>query len=174
MPPEVKTALYQKTEALREQLPAVRWVPLENLHLTLKFLGDTPSNKISTLETALQEAVSPCQKFDLKAVGVGCFPNPKRPRVIWVGLEGGIDPLKRLVAQIENKIAPLGYPTEKRPFSPHLTIGRVKEGQKIGEALSTFNVGEIAVWANEKVHLMQSTLKSSGAEYTALFSFNLA
>lgn len=145
-------------------------MPPDNLHLTLKFLGDTPSNKIATLQAALQKAVLPCQKFDLKAVGVGCFPNPKRPRIIWVGLEGGIDPLKRLVEQIEKNITPLGYPPEKRPFSPHLTIGRVKDGQ----ALPELAVGEIAAWANEKVHLMQSTLKSSGAEYNALFSFNLA
>lgn len=170
--------LFQHTETLRQQIPAkvVRWVPPENLHLTLKFLGDTPKDKITELQEALQKAVSQQRKFALKAVGVGCFPNVKRPRVVWVGLEGDVVELKTLVEQIENAIAPLGFPTEKRPFSPHLTIGRVKEveDRQIGQILAAFKAGEIAAWANGKVSLMQSILQSSGAEHTILADFNLA
>lgn len=169
--------LFQQTESLRQQIPAkaVRWVPPENLHLTLKFLGDTPKDKIPELQETLQKAVSQQRKFALKAVGVGCFPNAKRPRVVWVGLEGGVVELKTLAEQIENTIAPLGFPTEKRPFSPHLTIGRVKELQdhQLGQILAAFKAGEIAAWANEKVSLMQSILQSSGAEHTVLAEFNL-
>ena len=152
----------------------VRWVRPEGIHLTLKFLGDVQADRLEGLAVALQSACAPHAPFSLSIGGMGVFPNPQRPRVIWIGVDEPTGALVRLQRDVERAIAPLGFPTERRPFSPHLTLGRVK-GAKIPaptlEALGQYatharvHVGEMAV---DAVHLMRSDLSPAGARYTEL------
>jgi 2'-5' RNA ligase len=159
---------------LREDVPPglVRWVRPEGIHLTLKFLGDVPVAQIEALAGALQEACAPHDGFAFRIAGLGCFPNPRRPRVIWVGVEepGGV--LAQLQRDVERALNPLGYPPEGRAYSPHLTLGRVKgRGREALEALGAYvsrsavTVGQVQAFA---VHLMRSDLRPSGAVYTEL------
>lgn len=166
---------------MRKAIPraAVRWVPAENIHLTLKFLGDVNPNQVEAIQAGLERACHNAYVHQLIAVGLGCFPNPRRPKVVWVGVGGGVEQLKHLRDQVEAEIAPLGFPTEERPFSAHLTLGRVKTEDsrvqaQVGEIIQATHVGEIAEWTSTIFSLMQSTLKPSGAEYNALAQIELS
>lgn len=181
LPSEIKAALHQETASLRQQIPqnVVRWVVPENLHLTLKFLGDVPTEKLPTIQAALKTALEGYGTLKLHAQGAGCFPNTHRPRVVWIGLGGEVKKLVGLAERIENSLVPVGFDKEKRPFSPHLTLGRVRDGQPsaqlqvIGRAVQKVKAGTLAAWHNDHVHLMQSTLKPSGSDYTVLAEFQL-
>ena len=125
---EVRDGLSRVQGKFKRSAPdgAVKWVNPEAVHLTLKFLGDTPVSKISKVADALAAACEGLDAFDLSIEGRGCFPNCRRPRVIWVAvrdLSGST--LVRLHAAIEQIVSPLGFPTEERGFSPHLTFGRI-------------------------------------------------
>jgi len=177
IPPEIHKAIDSKTAPLRAALDAslVRWVPTDNVHLTLKFLGDVSPTNVEMLSQMLNMEVSQHSTFALKFGGLGAFPNPRHPRVIWIGIQApaGLEALQR---GIEAAAATLGYPGEERPFSPHLTIGRVKENagsagvQKIRSALEETQVGALGTAQVSAVHLFKSELKPSGAVYTRLFS----
>jgi 2'-5' RNA ligase len=175
--PEIHKAIENKTAPLRAALDSslVRWVPTDNIHLTLKFLGDVSPTNVKMLSQMLSVEVSQHASFTLKFGGLGAFPNPGRPRVIWIGIQAPAE-LEALQHGIEAAAATLGYPTEKRSFSPHLTVGRVKQKigsagmQKIRAALEETQVGSLGTaWVNA-VHLFKSDLKSTGAVYTRLFS----
>jgi len=177
IPPEIHKAIESKTALLRAALDGslVRWVPTENIHLTLKFLGDVSPANVEMLSQMLSVEVSQHSTFVLKFGGLGAFPNPRRPRVIWIGIQAPAE-LEALQHGIEATTATLGYPTEERPFSPHLTIGRVKQTagsagiQKIRSALEETKVGALGTTQVSAVHLLKSDLKPSGAVYTRLFS----
>ena len=177
IPPEIHKAIEGKTPPLRAALDSslVRWVPTSNIHLTLKFLGGVSPANVELLTQMLSVEVSQHQSFALKFGGLGAFPNPRQPRVIWIGIQAPVG-LEALQHGIEAAAATLGYPSEKRPFSPHLTIGRVKQNagpagiQKIRIALDETTVGELGTAQVIAVHLFKSDLKPTGAVYTRLFS----
>lgn len=156
----------------------VRWVRPEGIHLTLKFLGNVPTDRLDEIGDALHRACDGFGPLALTLADLGCFPNLRRPRVVWVGVHGDTDALGRLQASIEKHIAPLGFPTEKRRFSPHLTLGRVKratrsEAQQLGQQIGGMDVGTVATMTARAVYLMRSDLKPTGAEYTCLVSVPL-
>jgi 2'-5' RNA ligase len=175
--PEIHTAIEDQTASLRAVLnpSLVRWVPTDNIHLTLKFLGDVSPVNIEMLSQMLSVEVTQHQVFEMNFGGLGAFPNPRRPRVIWVGIQAP-DALEALQRGIEAAAAKLGYPAEKRPFSPHLTIGRVKQNagsggaQKVRQALEDTQIGSLGSAQVTGVHLFKSDLKPTGAVYTKLFS----
>ena len=177
IPPDIHKAIESKTAPLRAALDSslVRWVPSNNIHLTLKFLGDVSPANVDMLSQMLNVEVSQHQPFAIKFGGLGAFPNSRRPRVIWVGIQAP-DELEALQHGIEAAAATLGYPAEKRPFSPHLTVGRVKQNisstgmQKIRTALEKTQVGSLGTVQVSAVHLIKSDLKPTGAVYTRLFS----
>jgi len=177
IPPEVHQAIEVKTALIRAALnkSLVRWVPTGNIHLTLKFLGDISPANIEMLSQMLNVEVGQHRSFEMAFEGLGAFPNPKRPRVIWIGIQAPAG-LEALQHGIEAATATLGYPPEKRPFSPHLTIGRVKQKvgsagmQKIRFALEETRVGSLGSAQVTSVHLFKSDLKPTGAVYTRLFS----
>jgi 2'-5' RNA ligase len=180
LPKSVQAALQTQIDVLSKTIPprAVHWVKPDGTHLTLKFLGDVPQKQLPSLEAALREAVKGCPAFNLTAKGLGCFPRIKRPKVVWIGIHAEQDYLYQLRDRIEGQVAPLGYPTEDRPFSPHLTLGRVKTTngriiEQIGSVVQGTPVGKLAVWRCDTVNLMQSTLTPSGAIYTPLAQFQL-
>jgi 2'-5' RNA ligase len=151
----------------------VRWVRPEGIHLTLKFLGDVPADKLDDIAEALRTTSAAHAPFSLHIAGMGCFPSPRRPRVVWIGVDEPSGTLERLYYGIERALAPLGFPPEQRRFSPHLTLGRVKRGRSAGEleALGEYvtrarvSIGRMEVTA---VYLMRSDLRPSGAVYTEL------
>ncbi|AJE04727.1 RNA 2',3'-cyclic phosphodiesterase [Geobacter pickeringii] len=121
----------QSVADLCRGVPGVRWLPPEQLHLTLRFIGEADEAVDGAIRRGLAAIVSP--PFPLALRGVGCFPSPRRPRVLWVGL-GGSDPLHRLQQAVEAAVNGAGVPAEERPFSPHITLARLREHGETGIA----------------------------------------
>jgi 2'-5' RNA ligase len=174
LPPDVLKAITRVQSRFEDMLPerAIRWVRPQGIHLTLKFLGDAPPEQLDDLNAALVGAAAGRQAFRLGVEGVGCFPNTQRPRVMWLGVVGDLKPLRALQAGVEEHIAPLGYPPDKRGFSPHLTLGRARRNAgrdalaTVGQLVETEEVGRLADWQVTSVSLIRSQLKPGGAVYT--------
>ena len=169
---------------LKERLPtaaseAVRWVPAENIHLTLKFLGDVSLSNLELLKEMLLAEVREHTPFEFSVGGLGAFPNSTRPRVLWVGVQAPPE-LSTLQNNIEARMERIGYAREERPFSPHLTLGRVsraataREIHPLGETLKATKVGFLGAVYAESVCLFKSDLRPQGAVYTRLLAAPLA
>jgi len=162
---------------LRQRLEGapVRWVAVENIHLTVKFLGDVSLANLDLLKRTLQSEAASHAAFEVSVGGVGAFPDMRRPRVIWVGVQAPPQ-LSSLQSGIDAQMSRLGYAREERPFSPHLTLGRVAraaslaEVRRIGEVLQTLKIGFLGATRLHQVHLYRSDLQPSGAVYTRVFS----
>ncbi len=173
---ELKSSLQSLQDHLRTLVAprSVRWVRPEGIHLTLKFLGDTPQAKLDEIQNALAMAARDVCAFAFTVGGVGCFPSTRRPRVLGVGLQAPTGALVRLGDAVEDHVAPLGFPTEKRRFHPHLTLGRVQrhasksEVLEIGEVVATSAVGTIHEMCATSVSFIKSDLRPTGAVYTTL------
>ncbi len=149
----------------------VAWVKQENLHLTLKFLGDIQEKQVAPLKEAIGAAIGGCTPFDIRLEGIGAFPKTTFPRVIWVGVNQGEKQLAELANRVEEACAGLGFPKEERPFSPHLTIGRVRSKDRLAQLIKQFQVAEFLASAPASVNrlvLFRSTLSASGSVYAAL------
>jgi 2'-5' RNA ligase len=182
---ELPTSLYavlkESIGAVRDVVPpdTVRWVKPDAMHLTLKFLGEVPIPTVDLIHEYLQTAVKGHTPFTIEIRGIGCFPNFVRPSVIWLGLENASGQLLSLRNAVEEQIAPLGYPTENRDFSAHLTLGRVKRDldksdlAEIGQAIKSFRLGKLADWPCNVVRLMRSELRPEGSRYTCLAEVSL-
>lgn len=159
---------------------SVRWVRPEGIHLTLKFLGETTADQVEEVKEALAQAVAGVGPFSFSVTGLGCFPNTRQPRVVWVAIQELTGALSHLRDAIEERVAPLGFPTEKRRFSPHLTLGRVQrhasksEVQEIGQVVASSTVGIVGEMTVTSLSYIKSELKPSGAVYTALSEAALA
>lgn len=178
---ELKANLGHLQDRLRDQVAprSVRWVRPEGIHLTLKFLGDTPVDKLDGVKAALAQAAAEAEPFTFRVGGLGCFPNTSRPRVIWVGLQEVTGALARLRDAVETHVVPLGFPTEKRRFHPHLTLGRVQrrasksEVREIGQVVANSSMGNIDEMTVTGVCYIKSDLLPSGAVYTTLLEVGL-
>ncbi len=177
LPENLQDTIQQQTTRLRQALDSslVRWTPTRNMHLTLKFLGDVSPANIKLLCEMLTREAEQYPAFDIRIADLGSFPNSRRPRVIWVGLYAPAV-LESLQRGIESAAARLGYTPEERPFSPHLTIGRVRQNlsaqdsQKIRSALESVKIGELGTARVDSTHLFKSDLQPGGSVYTRLFS----
>lgn len=177
LPPDVQDCLEQVSAKLKEQIGenSVRWVSVPNIHLTLKFLGDVSENNLNVLKEIISAEAALQKSMEFSVGRLGAFPKTLRPRVVWVGVEAPPE-LVSLQRGIEARAAKVGYPKDKREFSPHLTLGRVSrnatpgEVRQIGEILSASKVGFLGVARVPAIHLFKSDLKPSGAVYTKLFS----
>jgi RNA 2',3'-cyclic 3'-phosphodiesterase len=174
LPAAVQDVLGAVTEELAPRVPgrAVTWVRPESMHLTLRFLGDTPLERLDALSALLDTVAAQHQPFTLHLAQLGAFPDERRPRVIWVGLAGDVDDAAALQRDLDAALIPLGWQPEGKPFSPHLTLGRVKrDHDKIrlpwGRSVvpASFDVGEI--------HLIESQLRSQGSLYIVRHSSTL-
>jgi 2'-5' RNA ligase len=165
-------------QAGESALRAVRWVPANNMHLTLKFLGEVSTGNLQALARILQSEAAEHHGFEMTIGRLGAFPNVRRPRVIWVGTEAPGE-LSGLQKAIESETHKLGYPVEERPFSPHLTLGRISQNARpdevtrVARALSEIMIGEIGRMRVDRIHLFRSDLHPSGAVYTSLYDFLL-
>ncbi len=165
--------------ALADLSPAVSWVPPDNLHVTVKFFGETPDNLIAGIRRAVERAVSTCPPFAIELKGVGAFPDPRAPRVLWTGIGGDLDALTALAERVVVATVPLGFPQEDKPFHPHLTVARVTRAHReVGRTLGASGVfadsvvcGRLSV---ERVALFKSERRAGGSVYTALWDVSLA
>lgn len=177
IPPPIQFGIDQQTVGLRDAADSrlVRWVQPSNLHLTLKFLGDISLTSVQFLAQMLTAAAAQHEAFEVQIGTLGCFPSSKRARVIWIGIQAP-PALETLRRGIEAGTRRLGYPAEARGFSPHLTIGRVKErlsateSQRVQNALDSHHVGVIGNAEVNSVHLIKADLQPTGSIYTRLFS----
>jgi len=176
IPLEIRQAVCIATSALQKGTGSlVRWVPMENMHLTIKFLGDVAPSNVDILSQMLRAEADLFHSFELSLSGLGSFPNLKRPRVIYIGIQAPAA-LETIQRGIEATSRRLGYSSEERGFSPHLTIGRVKqnatatEQQTIRRALEETKIGALGTARVDSVHLYKSDLKPTGSVYTRLYS----
>ncbi len=174
--PEVKQGIGRLQDDLKRRLPpkAVRWTNPEGIHLTLKFLGDTSADKVQAVAHGVLAAAAGFEPFDLRVAGFGCFPSPRRARVLWVGVPDVPQRLAGVQRAIDLHMARLDYARETRPFSPHLTLGRVNdriapaERQALADVLDRTEAGGLGVVPVHEIVLFQSDLRPDGAVYTAL------
>ena len=177
LPEEVKKAFRELQAQLKAGSPApVKWVEPNNIHLTLKFLGNVAAHRIEEIAAAMTEAVRGTSPFPLKVTELGVFPNPRRVRVIWVGLGGEADKLASLQQRIESNLEKLGFPPENRRFTPHLTLARIRdratpqEREKLGRLIAETELDTAQNFSVDSVKLMKSQLTPEGPIYTCLSS----
>ncbi len=175
--PDLQDTIHAATADLQQMLRGdlIRWVPAHNVHLTLKFLGDVSPSSLDLIKQMMLAEASAFPAFEVQVEGLGCYPNPRRPRVLWVGLRAPAE-LASLQRAIEAAAARLGYESEERDFSPHLTIGRVRQNaastdlHNIRAALDEMHVGWLGTAQVDAIHLFKSELRPEGSVYTRLFS----
>ncbi len=173
----LQDAIEAATAGLREAVGTrlVRWVQPRNIHLTVKFLGDVSSESLDLVRAAVEEAADGGPAFDIVVEGIGAFPNERRPRVLWVGVQSPPE-LGSLQRQIDSATAQLGFKSEEREYRPHLTIGyaRAREAgsheEKIGDGLARAHVGTLGTQHVDAIHLFRSDLQRSGPVYTKLLT----
>lgn len=170
--PEVRAALADLLTKLRPLTDAVRWVRPEAMHLTLKFIGETPPEKLEVITTCLA-AVHTAVPVELRFRQLGFFPNERQPRVFWVGIEA-TENLAEVAAQVEAQLETLGLPREKRPFRPHLTLGRFRAAdrrRRLQESLPGLAEQEFGRLTAREFFLFESRLSPHGAEYKQITRF---
>jgi RNA 2',3'-cyclic 3'-phosphodiesterase len=176
--------IHRKLAALIQRLKepgnrAVRWVAPENIHLTLKFLGEVAGDKVRDITQALEELAGECHPFDICIQHTGAFPNLKRPRVFWVGISQ-YEELKNIQGLVEKKMEKLGFEGENRSFSPHLTLGRVNDAashsdlDRVIEKTTREQAVDLGSVHVEEMHLFKSELTPRGSIYTTLFTVHLS
>ena len=181
IPSPIQDGIQNATSKLRTTLgnAAIRWVPAHNIHLTLKFLGDVSESNLELIKQMLVAEAAQHQCFKVQIEGIGSFPNARRPRVLWIGLQGPPS-LVTLQHSIDSFASRLGYRSEEHGFSPHLTIGRVRQDvtaaelQKIRCALEETRIGALGTAQVKAIYLFKSELNANGSIYTKLFSAPLS
>lgn len=173
---EVVEGIRRALPPLRPMAPSAKWGDPGKLHLTLAFLGSTPVEEVAAIESALASVASAHAPLALGARGAGTFGSPRKPRVLWVGLEGDLDPLAALRHDVVEALVPLGLRREERPFRPHLTVARSRDPRgdrglaQAREALAAIDLGVFSVG---ELLLFQSVLHPKGAQYQRLAVFPL-
>ena len=173
-PAELRERLWAGAEPLRALDLPVRWVPANDLHLTLKFLGETPEDRLEELGRALDQAVTGVRPLPVTVEGFGAFPNAKSPTVIWAGV-GSEPALELLQHGVERAFGPLGFPPEGRPFRPHVTLGRIRSPEGLHYLTPKLEniTFEPLMGTIREVLIVKSVLRPQGAAYTVLSSIQL-
>ena len=177
---DARGQLVDAVERIRQEVQdGVQWANPDGMHVTLKFLGNIPSSRLTPLFECLNPVAAAHQPFPLELNGLGMFPNRHKPRVLWAGVSGDLGALSRLQQDSEKAITALGHPPEERPFRPHITLGRprrtISDAQRgrIGTVVSGLTPTPPVRWVVDSVEVMQSELHPSGARYTVLDSVAL-
>jgi len=175
IPKDVRSKKNMLYSTLEGSPSKINWVKNEQLHLTIKFLGNTPESLFHEIKTEILQVVSKMRQFDLTIDNTGCFPVPERPRVLWLGINGNIVALKNLFMTIEKKMERMGFPLESQEYFPHITLARVKYPQKFTPDISTFlkSSYDPIDFTVDRVQFLSSELLPSGTLYTLLGSFPL-
>lgn len=157
--------------ALGDEARRVRWVQLDGLHVTLRFIGPTPSGRVGEVAAALDQAVTGIGQFDVRFAGAGSFPTADRPRALWVGIVDGAEALGRIAAAFETTLSTAGWPVELRSFRPHMTVARTdgaREGPSAASALEHAAATLDAGFRADRVVLYRSHLGAGPAKYEPL------
>jgi len=180
LPEEAKEGLARLRKELdRDEHKFVKWVDPGGIHLTLKFLGNIPSKRITEITEAIKEAAQGISPFHLEISGLGAFPSLRQARVLWVGIGGEVDELSRLQQNIDSALAALGFAKEERSFVPHLTLARIRQGASPPERRSFGELVGSTIFEDkyhvevEAINLMRSQLTPAGAIYTCLSAVGL-
>ena len=180
LPDELKLGLTQLEARLKSaNQPWVKWVNPYSIHLTLKFLGSIAADRTGQITRAIEEAVRGIPPFHLEVKDLGVFPNLRRVQVAWVGVGGELDKLGQLQQRIESNLAPLGFAPESRPFTPHLTLARVRdwasleERQRFGQLIANTRFEAAYTIEVDAINLMRSQLTREGAIYSRISSVRL-
>jgi len=158
-------------DQLKRLAPDVKWVAPENLHVTMKFLGDVREDMLPDVFAAVEKAAGGFSPFDVSVSGLGAFPSPSRARVVWVGLGDGWEQLRDLASAVEANLAALGFAREDKEFKAHITIGRVKFSRfldRLAEGFGEVESGGLGVQSVASIAVMRSELRPSGPVYTPL------
>jgi len=155
---------------ISEKMGKIRWLHKDQIHLTIKFLGDTTEDSINDVRHVMQKVADEFKPFNLTVQKTGCFPRIERPRVMWTGVSGELDKLYQLVEKIQKKLNPLGFPKDEKKYHPHITIARAKYPQKKTPDILTFlNTSFDPIpFPIKKVQFISSELFPNGPVYTIL------
>lgn len=176
LPDEIKESLARLQDRLKKSQADVKWVAPENIHLTLKFLGEISEAQLEKITGALEETCQNKKCFQISLSTIGAFPKINFPRVIWVGVEKGDQETKELAEELEERISRLGIPKEKHPFSSHITLGRVRSylnKDKLINELKTAGFMEGKEFAVKELTFFKSTLTPKGPVYEILKTASL-
>ena len=172
----LKAALARVQDRLKATRADVGWVRPENLHITLKFLGQVEDGRLGVIGEAVAAATTGCGPVRLVFEGLGAFPRPHAARVVWIGLSHGAEALAQLQARVEAGLESLGFAREARSFTAHLTLGRVRgpaHGEQLARALTGAPAEALGEMVLDRIDLMKSDLSAAGARYSILQSFPL-
>lgn len=175
IPEDVRAAIESLVVKLRRADREAPWVRIEGLHVTLKFIGETPPENAEKIQSALRAVPVPAP-FEMRFRGLGFFPDERRPRVLWAGIQAA-PTLAALAEAVESVLAPMGIPREGRAFAPHLTLARFGSPrglQELRAAIESAGALEFGVATVTEFHLYESVLKRGGAEYTRVATFSSA
>jgi len=179
-PPDMIEKIGKIIQYFKKQLPknGVKWVSAEKLHLTIKFMGELPEKKLPAVRSIIQDAALTQPAFKIGIQGLGMYPNQSKPRVIWLGITGK-EPLTSLHRILDHSLEEAGIQPERRKFSPHLTLARIRRGsdqetvREIGKTLSQFKVDSLGVIPVEHISFYKSTLTPKGPIYTLILKASL-
>jgi RNA 2',3'-cyclic 3'-phosphodiesterase len=177
LPRQIKQELLGIHDGLKRSSLDVRWVKPEGVHLTMVFMGDVKDERIPPIMEGLGKVCAHYGPFPMSLRGIGCFPNSRNPRVLWVGVEGDLGRMSRFRDDLQEALLPFGIRPEKKDFRPHLTLGRFKRaGKRAGELeellLKHRGLTSPVCSLNELI-LFRSDLKAGGAVYTKMGSWDL-
>ena len=172
----VRAQLSDVTERLQQGLSGIRWVAAKNLHLTFKFLGDVETEKLERVLSTVQDTAKGFAPFTLSFSGLGAFPNMRRPRVVWVGVETGTEELAGIHKAIETALLQIGFPKDDETFRPHLTVGRVKSKKRIRgvEEILSQTAAQLDAMTVDHIAVIKSDLTPDGPIYTAMGRYDLS
>lgn len=173
---ELNEAIHKELTILENNLKSsqadVKWVEPTSIHLTLKFLGNINEEQLNQIKLILDNIISPEKSFNIRLSGMGAFPKIGFPRVVWVGIKDGNEELSKIVDMLEAQLHRIGFPKENRPFSPHLTLGRLRSTKgkdKLIELLKNSSFESAIYETIDHITLFKSTLTSKGSIYTPLY-----
>jgi len=176
LPDDLRAEVIAYQHKLQSFDAQIRWVKPEQMHITLKFLGEIDQNQLNLLDELFQVVAKPTAPFEVNLQGLGAFPNLRRPSILWAGVTTGAEALSGLAGQVEVASAELGFKKEKRGFNPHLTLGRLKSPKGLPPLMDRIRKDESKLFRTFPVNefvFMLSELKPTGAEYTRLNTYNL-
>lgn len=175
--PEINEKIAEIIKYLKTQTPdnALKWVAPQNLHMTIKFLGEVPEENIQKVKDIISASLKGISAFEIAVEGMGMYPNTHQPRVIWLGIKGS-EPLRNIHKTLDSALQTAAIPPDKRGLSPHLTIARIRRNtdkltvQGIGKTLSQFKIDFLGKCTINEIVLYQSVLTPKGPIYTSLLS----
>jgi 2'-5' RNA ligase len=172
LPENIRIDIFAAAQELARALPqsGIKWFrKIENLHITVKFLGPVEETKLTALSGALAQAVAPLPRFRLEVRGMGAFPSPRKANVVWAGIEDGARALKAVAEAVEGVSERFGFPREQRAFTGHVTVGRSVRskgrGVDVRDVLEAFAARDFGGTTVEEVHVYESRLGGEGSTY---------